>query len=432
MHTRHPIRFAARQLSALSALLGLAATPAASSAQRAAVAKSCIAGPAIITPARLDSVHRIYVEQEVVSAQRDGRVLVAGKPIYLWRSKGEGFEHVEQDSIIGIVIDTSFGARALTSPLPGRAIAGLRAAPMDDGWWVLTFAEVIPARIPKEPLILAMWSGETDGAQWRSVERLPAVSDSMATWSMSPLLWDRGRTTLAVPARLLSPGRIDDRIVFFERRNGKWTTESRDFGMRSYVAVGASATHEILAVVRSEVTDRADRNSLFTYVRRIGDSAWVQHSRLVRGGGHRPSRDPTLHRDGDGVVLSWRVSDDARGVEEAWYTRLEANGDTTFGNVKLADQASVMYPTIRDGRGAWILMGALPEDGREMLKLIEYDGTRHPSSLRISSSPYRGLLGIALTKSRLVLIGSRESLPERTDPLVSTIVHAFPWRCPAQ
>jgi hypothetical protein len=300
---------------------------------------------------------------------------------------------------------------------------------MDDGWWLVTFAEVVPAKPPKDPLILAMWSGETDGARWRAVERLPAVPDSMEAWSVSALHWRDGRAMLAVPARLLGPRRSDNRVVLYERRAGRWVASSRDFGMRSYVAVGATPTHEILAVVRPDTTALPDRNSLFLYARRHGDSVWAPRPRLVRGGDDRPTRDPVLVPDRDGLLLSWRVSDRRRRTEEAWFTRLDPNGDPAFAPVRLGDEARLLYSTVRDGHGAWAVMGPLPGAGTEMLKLFEYDGSPQPSTIRISPSPYHGLLGLALTPRHLMLIGARMTRDERIDPPVSTILHAFPWRC---
>ena len=51
-------------------------------------ARSCLDTAATIVPARLDDQHLIYVEQETVVANRDGRVLVAGAPVYVWRQRG--------------------------------------------------------------------------------------------------------------------------------------------------------------------------------------------------------------------------------------------------------------------------------------------------------------------------------------------------------
>lgn len=429
--TPQPVRNIARRFLVSSALLAVAATPTASPAQRAAAARSCIAGPAVITPARLDSVHRIYVEQETVSAQRDGRVLVAGKPIYLWRRNGDDFDQLDGDSLIGIVVDRSFHARALISPLPGRAIGGVRAAAMDDGWWVVTFAEIVPAPAPKDPLVLGVWSGETDGVRWRSVERLPAVKDSMVTWSMSALFWRDGRTILAVPSRSTTEER-PRRVVLFERRSGQWTANSLDFGLRSYVAVGASATHDVLAVIRPDTTQRSDGNSLFTYARRHGDSAWVQHPRIVRGGDDRSTHDPALLIRGDGLVISWRVAATSPPAQEAWFALLKANGDLTSGPVKLGDQAVVLSAAAGEGRAVWTALGGSPSDGHLTLKRFEVDAAGRAVAPVVSSSPYLGVLGMAMTRSHLMIAGSRQSFTPAFDPPFSTIIHAIPWRCPTR
>src|SRR5687768_1470521 len=74
---------------------------------------SCLDTSATIVPARLDARHLIYVEQETVVGQEDGRVLVAGNPVFVWRDRGNGFDLLARDSLFGMVIDTGAVVRGI-------------------------------------------------------------------------------------------------------------------------------------------------------------------------------------------------------------------------------------------------------------------------------------------------------------------------------
>ncbi|MBW8769934.1 MAG: hypothetical protein JF589_09275, partial [Gemmatimonadetes bacterium] len=162
-----PIRPAAAQRAAQGKVTGAKRpiTPAAS-----APARRCLDTAATIAPARLDDRHLIYVEQETVVPNRDGRILVAGAPVYVWRNAGDRYDMLGLDSLFGMVIEPSSSfVRAIPSPLPGRVLKGMRAAALADGWWLVTFAEVYSVQQPRRPNVIAMWAGETDGSRWRAV-----------------------------------------------------------------------------------------------------------------------------------------------------------------------------------------------------------------------------------------------------------------------
>ena len=129
-------------------------------------ARSCLDTTATIVPARLDEQHLIYVEQETVEANRDGRILVAGAPVFVWRNAGDRYDLLGLDSLFGMIIEpTSNFVRAIPSPLPGHVLKGMRAAPLSDGWWLVTFAEVDSLHTSRRPKVIAMWVGETDGVE---------------------------------------------------------------------------------------------------------------------------------------------------------------------------------------------------------------------------------------------------------------------------
>ena len=85
--------------------------------------RSCLDTAATIVPARLDEQHLIYVEQETVEANRDGRILVAGGPVYVWRNAGARYDLLGLDSLFGMIIEPSSNfVRAIPLPLPGRVL----------------------------------------------------------------------------------------------------------------------------------------------------------------------------------------------------------------------------------------------------------------------------------------------------------------------
>ena len=132
-------------------------------------------------------------------AQTDGRVLVAGNPVFVWRDRGNGFDLLARDSLFGMVIDSGAVVRGIPSPLPGRHLDAVRAAAMPDGWWLVVFAEVVPSEPSAIPPVIAMWTGETDGKNWRGLRTLPLIADSLNVPYMSPLAWRDGRARIVVP-----------------------------------------------------------------------------------------------------------------------------------------------------------------------------------------------------------------------------------------
>lgn len=389
---------------------------------RRAVPASCIAPTRTVSQARLDERHLIYTEQEAVAAQPDGRVLVAGNPVFVWKEVGDSHELIVPDSLIGMVIHSPTKVSAVRSPLPGRSLAAFRAAALPDGWWLVTFAEAIVAQRPPFVTILAMWSGETDGVQWRSVEKMPATADSLVSVSISEIVVRGDRALLAVTSR-----RGDSsRVVLYTRTNGKWSVRSDDVGRRAYVALAATKTHDVMAVVRADSTVAEDDNSLFIYHREQNDTAWVEHQRVVRGF-RSPAHDPVFHPDGEGLLLSWRVETLSDGNRHAWFTKLDHRGGTITENVRIASGAVLLYHASRNGRGAWAVVDAGSPSAT--LQLLEYDGSMRVSAARVSSTQFRGLVGLAIAGDRLVLIAAHSGrFPP--NPAALSIIHSHPWRCP--
>jgi hypothetical protein len=390
----------------------------------APTASTCVAPQPILAPARIDRDHLLYVEQETVTAQSDGRVLVAGRPVFLWarrKPSTRAYDLNEQDTLMGMTITPPSRVRPLPSPIPGRPFAGVRSAPLPDGWWLVTFAEVIPAPPPVGNRVIAMWAAETDGSAWRALEKLPPVADSLFVAEGSELVWRNGRVLLAIPAT----HDHERRVVVFARDSGRWSARSHYFGTANYVAVASSPSRDILAVVRLDTTERADRNSLFIYSKLPSDSAWSQGYRLVRGLEH-PVRDPILRTDGDLLRLSWRSLSVDQRERTGMFVTLNAMGDSITSPATFARDVQLLYYSARGPHGVWVTSDY--GSPASTLRFVERAGSAPPTPAREVPTTYRGLVGLAVTKRFAVVIASQVG-SLAGDPAVISIIQSHPWRC---
>ena len=305
-----PMEIAVAQRTAKSKVAGAGRSTADASPTPA---RSCFDTVATIIPARLDEKHLIYVEQETVVPNRDRRILVAGAPVYVWRNPGDRYDLLGLDSLFGMIIEPSSNfVRSIPSPLPRRVLEGMRAAALPDGWWLVTFAEVFSVQKPRRPNVIAMWVGETDGSNWRAVEKLPAVSDSLKPLRFSALAMRDGRVRLAA----IVTRDWQQRVVLFSRDDGHWTVRAIDLGSSVYAAITATATSDLLAVARPDTTLRVDHNSLFLYTKAPTDTLWASHPRLWRGG-DLPVHEPLFVGDARQPLLLWSTGPMFRATS-AW------------------------------------------------------------------------------------------------------------------
>jgi hypothetical protein len=389
------------------------------SAPATAVAlQRCMDTAATAAPARLDAEHVIYVEQETVVAQRDDRVLVAGNPVFVWRDRGDRYDLLGLDSLFGMIIEPSLSVHAIPKPMNGRSFDGMRAAALTDGWWLVTFAEVIPAQPPKTPTVVAMWTGETDGTRWRSLQELPMVADSIETWGMS-LAWRDGRARLAVP--FMHDGRR--LVVLYAFDEGRWSARIDTLGFLSYVAIALAPSRDLMAVVRPLETVDSDNNSLFLYTKSPRDSTWINTAHIVRGRDD-PVRDPLFSGENP-RVLSWRRETATSRSTEAWFATVSENGDSISTPTQLATGATLTSLASRSGHA--ILAIADRVWPNPTLQFVEL-GEPSPIAKQRMHTNYRGLIGVELTHAKVVLIAARAATTPR-DPAVVSILQTHAWRC---
>jgi hypothetical protein len=384
----------------------------------------CLDSVAVTLPAMLDADHPVYVEQETVVAGDDGRVLVAGNPVFVWQRTAAGYDLLSHDSLFGIVIDSAAAhVSGVPSPLPGRSLAGMRAAAMRLGWWLVTFAEVVPADMPKHPAVVAMWAGETDGVRWRGIVKLPAVPDSLDSMNMARLDLREGRVRLAVL------GRRGDRrrIVVYSRDDGRWRAVSHDGGLVSYVAITSTATHDLLAVVRLDTLEAEDDNSLFLYSKEPEDTLWSLERRVAKGGA-TPVHNPLFVPDDERPLLVWRTQGGI-GVSDAWLAPalLGSDGDAR-PPMHFASGVWILDAAARGSRGVI----ALTDPGwPRAMQLFELHAPDRIVRITARLARLRGLLGVALTHERAILVVSHAADPNSArEPAVVSLLETHTWRCP--
>lgn len=375
---------------------------------------------ATVTPARLDAKHLLYVEQETVVAQADGRVLVAGSPVFVWReNEFDRPEMLKVDSLFGMVIDSSSTTvRAIPSPLPGRALDGMRAAALPDGWWLVTFAEVEPRQMPKHPIVKRMWAGETDGTAWRELRMLPVVGDSLNSMQMSNLAWRDGRARLAVqyPREGWTYGAL------YSLDHGVWRARAENLRLTNFIDFSLSPTHDLMAIVRPSEDGPADVNSLYLFAKRPDDSVWTQKAWIVVGADH-PVYEPRF--SGDSMrVLSWIRETGAQW--DAWFATVDARGDSVGRIHHVGPGAIEAAVASRGARHVWVIH----DRGKPTatLRIIEGDGSSALAS-RVAATGYAGLIGVAIARDRVVVVASRPSSDPRAPDVIS-VIHTHAWRCP--
>jgi hypothetical protein len=388
-------------------------------AASSAVPFRCLDTAATVARARLDAAHLIYTEQETVVTQRDGRTLVAGNPVWVWRDNGAGYDMLARDSLFGMLVDSTALVHAVPSPLPGRILDGMRAVALPDGWWMVSFAEVTPADPPRQPTVLTMWVGETDGSRWRSVQQLPAAADSLDV-TLSVLAWRDGR------ARLLVPFKRDHRrrVVLYSLDRGTWTASLNDFGLLSFVALRLTPERDLLAVVRAIEDSISDGNSLFLYEKRPSENAWKEKRLIVRAG-QEPVLDPVF----GGInthVLTWRRSRNHQREWDAWFTTYDERSDSITAPVHLATDAVEIAVVADTGHVLWAISNREWPD--PVVQLLEWDNANSVARL-VRNTRYRGLFGLTIIPRHLVLIAA-ESAASSRDPGVVSVIETHTWRCP--
>jgi hypothetical protein len=296
----------------------------------------------------------------------------------------------------------------------------MRAAALPDGWWLVTFAEVEPRQMPKHPIVKRMWAGETDGTRWRDLRPLPVLGDSLNSMQISNLAWRDGRARLAVqyPHDGWTYG------AMYSLDDGVWSARTENLRLTNYIAFSLSPTHDLMAIVRPSEDGPPDINSLYLFAKRAEDSVWTRKSWIVVGGEH-PVQEPMF--SGDSVrVLSWRRTSDDGAHWDAWFATVDARGDSVGRITNVGPGAIEMAVASSGAQHVW----AIHDRGKPTatLRVVEGDGSPTLAS-RTAATDYAGLIGVALTRNRVIVVASRPSSDLRAPDVIS-VIHTHAWRCP--
>jgi hypothetical protein len=365
-------------------------------------------------------MHLVYVEQETVVTGSDDRILVAGNPVFVWRRAASGWDLLARDSLFGMVIDSGTSrVRAIPTPLPGRTLDGMRAAPLPGGWWLVVFGEVVPASQMIDPPVVAMWVGETDGTRWRGLQRLPAVRDSLEILTVSRLDVRGGRVRFTVKAKRDR----HRRVIVFARDAGRWTTSEHAFGSADYAAITSTSSQDLLAVVRLDTTEVRDANSLFLYARPHDDTAWTLVARIARGL-QAPVHRPQFVPDEETPLLVWQTEDPA-GNTEGWMAETSGRVSAPSPPLHFGSGMRVLETAARGGSAVI----ATTDLGRpSTTQLFEIHRPERIARVARRTTSFKGLTSVALARRRAVVIQSQPSATSR-DPAVISLLETHAWRC---
>jgi hypothetical protein len=199
-----------------------------------------------------------------------------------------------------------------------------------------------------------------------------------------------------------------------------------DFGLTDDVAIASTTSTDVLAVVRPDTTvSGKERNSLFLYTKAPADTLWTAYPRLWRGGTN-PVHEPRLVNAAGKPLLFW-VTGPMFHANSAWALSLATIPDSSATPIPMAATASTMVVSSLGDAGLVATFDRGSPTGD--LRLFEYHEPLAVNLVLSKATEYRGIMGIALTSGRAVLIASKPATPPR-DPAVVSMIETRAWRCP--
>lgn len=228
----------------------------------------------------------LYLEPVVVEAAGD-RVLLAGKPSYLFRKRPSGASgDLESDGVVfGAVVHADGTAGMVGAPpVDAGNVTAVAASPVGGDRWRVIFAVPDSAHTDGSRVVRSYWHGVYDGARWTEIERLPNPPDLSLQYFNRSRVIERGDTVVWASIVSTSPITaspiIRQRVVVFERVGGAWTHTVPETPYASEVELIHTPRHGfILGVFRhplnapsfsGSVEGPQPKTSLHLYTRRSG------------------------------------------------------------------------------------------------------------------------------------------------------------------
>jgi hypothetical protein len=180
-----------------------------------------------------------------------------------------------------------------------------------------------------------------------------------------------------------------------------------------------------MAVVRPSEKAAPDINSLFLFAKRPDDSVWTQKAWIVVGGEH-PVREPRFSGTNP-RLLSWRRTSDDGSNWDAWYATIDDRGDSIGAVTHVSPGAIEVAAASRGAHQVWAVFDRARWT-RPTLRMVER-GVFAQFARVERVTDYAGLIGVAITRARVVVVASQPSTDPR-DPQVISVVRTYTWRCP--
>lgn len=362
---------------------------------------------------------RLFVEPQAVAVSRD-RLLVAGAPSYYWTKRDSEFA-LTRDSVIAVISDSSGVSTAVRGPLGPERSHDVRAVALNDGRWVVAFAEAAPLVHPyDEPDVEAVWIGILDArGAWRRLERISAFQGRPLSERTSLSARSADEIALAIPVR-----RNDDvRVTVIVRSGGRWgeaTVMTQEAHYTSLVDQGSGRLS--LGVVHGDPTGAPDHNSLWLYRSTDAGRSWSPPIRLVRGKG-QPVHDPGFSLLQGGQISAVWLTSTARRFEAraATFTRADSANVMSFGE----GAVQVFAETQLGKTSLWTTYHQKPS---VQLRLWASTSGEPPREVAAVGLPFDGIIGIVRIGELLLGAGPvRGRSP--SDPAVSLELQRLVVRC---
>lgn len=354
------------------------------------------------TAMRLNDGREVYIEPQAVVSD-GGRILLAGRPTYVWtRDAPGGIQPDEGDESIGVFLDGN-DATLIEAPVGARLLDDLRAASLGGGSWAVLMSELDPdSRFPERDGATHVWYAEHDGRDWTTVEEMPRPDGGrLQTFSSSELLrTDRGIGWLA---QFVSPDGTG-RVMYYHRGPGGWMTEVVSSRRADALSLGSSQATGVVAALAGAETGADGWTYSLRTARRA--SAWALDAPVTVAAAAEVIRQPSFSRTGGTATLSWIHEPRSPGsaAPGAWAAGVSVVG--SFGGVEPVDRGSsrVVPVPVRDSTLIWIADHENVATGDRELRVIQGAPT---GSLLLGAvpNPFTGYFTATWTDPDLVIIG---------------------------
>lgn len=384
--------------------------------------RPCTVGEASRQHLALPGMAGVYIEPTAFVESADGKILLAGSPIYAFGFDDGGRPQPAEDpEIFGAVLHADGRVQAVPKPMDAPLIQP-RALALPDGGWEVVFGIDSTSNFEDSSYRMGARYGRFDGRRWSELEdplanaASPRFPGSSGLVRNSQGLW---WATEAPPGSSFSV-----RPTILNRNESGWNaTRFPDRAAYIELAVGPEngALHAV--AVRPDTTKERDGNSLFLH--RMEDGAWQPSSKLADSDEGRVHSPILEFSDGEPVVGWWARVDHGETGREARSNRQPSQQGTNHH--VLAESIGALELAVVAGHSVWVVDHSLP-GGASELRMVQVVSGRN-EVLRVLPNPFTGPFNVVATQAgELLVVGP---LLEMTAGMLSSLVLRFPIDCAA-